>query len=106
MDIDVPLFLYLPKDKSRTITKLYDFFLSLDCQEVNNRFFFGMPVDTWLSFCLSKHKNRTIRMQSHFLFGCLNKYHNTKVGQSEYNTIYFHKFMVKVIIEIKIAKLF
>jgi hypothetical protein len=45
-----------------------------------------------LSFCLPKHKNRTIRMLSHFLFRCFNKYNNTKVGQSEYNTIYFYSY--------------
>jgi len=44
-----------------------------------------------LFFYLPKHNNETIRMQSHiFLFGCLYKCHNTKIGQSAYNPIYFY----------------
>ena len=72
LEIDVPLFLYLPKDKSRTITKQYDFFLSLDCQEVNNRFFFAMLAVAQL------------------LHGCFLSYPNTTSEQSKCNGISFY----------------
>ena len=111
----------------------YQFFLSGDCQKVNNRVFHSpghcymvvflltqthksdiqnaisilfiqrLPESEQQGFsftrpllygCFSIYPN-TIMRQSEcnhifFLFGCLYKCHNTKIGQSAYNPIYFY----------------
>jgi len=124
LEIDVPLFLYLPKDKSRTITKQYDFFLSLDCQEVNNRLFFGMwAVAQLLHGCFLIYPN-TKPEQSYcnaiscypeiakkwtagffhspstvptLLYGCLSAYPNTKIGLSECYHIFYSVVSINTI---------
>ena len=61
-----------PKTKVEQSQSNYDFFLSLDCQEVNNRFFFAMLAVAQL------------------LHGCFLSYPNTTSEQSKCNGISFY----------------